>query len=86
LFVLIINMQCKFFVSVACGVDCSMSWLCIPYYFVVGNELHGFGWVLQEAHNNGNGVASHSAWRNYDDFNEFFWCSSCFHDSLTRCW
>jgi hypothetical protein len=25
LFVLIINMQCKFFVSVACGVDCSMS-------------------------------------------------------------
>jgi len=31
---------------------------------VVANELHGFGWVLQEAHNNGNGVASHSAWRN----------------------
>jgi hypothetical protein len=31
---------------------------------VVGNELHGFGWVLQEAHNNGNGVASYSAWRN----------------------
>jgi hypothetical protein len=86
LFVLIINMRCKFFVSVACGVDCSMSWLSIPYYFVVGNELHGFGLVLQEAHNNGNGVASHSAWRNYDDFNEFFWCSSSFHDSSTRCW
>jgi hypothetical protein len=31
---------------------------------VVGNELHGFGWVLQEAHNSGNGVASHSAWQN----------------------
>jgi hypothetical protein len=31
---------------------------------VVGNELHGFGWVLQEAHNNGNGVASHSACQN----------------------
>jgi hypothetical protein len=31
---------------------------------VVGNELHGFGLVLQEAHDNGNGVASHSAWRN----------------------
>jgi hypothetical protein len=31
---------------------------------VVGNELHGFGWVLQEAHNNGNGVASHSARQN----------------------
>jgi hypothetical protein len=25
LFVLIVNLQCKFFVSVACGVDCSMS-------------------------------------------------------------
>jgi hypothetical protein len=36
----------------------------IPYYFVVGNELHGFGWVLQEAHNNANGAASHSAWQN----------------------
>jgi hypothetical protein len=35
-----------------------------PYYFVVGNELHGFGWVLQAAHNNANGVASHSAWQN----------------------
>jgi hypothetical protein len=31
---------------------------------VVGNELHGFGWVLQEAHNNGNGVVPHSAWQN----------------------
>jgi hypothetical protein len=64
LFVLIINMHCKVFVRVACRVDCTVSWLCIPYYFVVGNELHGFGWVLQEAHNNGNGVASYSAWRN----------------------
>ncbi|KAG0624695.1 hypothetical protein M758_3G268300 [Ceratodon purpureus] len=24
------------------------------------------------------GKAPHSAWRNYDDFNEFFWSSSCF--------
>ncbi len=64
LFVLIINMQCKFFVGVACRVDCNVSWSCIPYYIVVGNELHGFGWVLQEAHNNGNGVASHSARQN----------------------
>ncbi len=30
---------------------------------MVGNDLHGFGWVLQAVHNNANGVASHSAWR-----------------------
>lgn len=23
---------------------------------------------------NNNGKAAHSAWRNYDDFNEYFWC------------
>lgn len=28
---------------------------------------------LQEAGNNDNGRAPHSAWRNYDDFNEYFW-------------
>lgn len=28
---------------------------------------------LQEAANNDNGRAPHSAWRNYDDFNEYFW-------------
>lgn len=27
----------------------------------------------QEAANNDNGKAPHSAWRNYDDFNEYFW-------------
>lgn len=27
----------------------------------------------QEAANNDNGRAPHSAWRNYDDFNEYFW-------------
>lgn len=34
----------------------------------------------QEAANNDNGKAPHSAWRNYDDFNEYFWWalySSC---------
>ncbi|XP_043723776.1 callose synthase 10 isoform X2 [Telopea speciosissima] len=25
-----------------------------------------------------NGKAAHSAWRNYDDFNEFFWSRACF--------
>jgi hypothetical protein len=28
---------------------------------------------LQEAQSSGNGIAPHGAWRNYDDFNEFFW-------------
>ncbi|KAG6510218.1 hypothetical protein ZIOFF_028227 [Zingiber officinale] len=31
-----------------------------------------------EAANNDNGRAPHSAWRNYDDFNEFFWSLRCF--------
>ncbi|KAF7837120.1 callose synthase 9 [Senna tora] len=29
--------------------------------------------VAAEAANNDNGKASHSSWRNYDDFNEYFW-------------
>uniref|UniRef100_A0A0E0DVP2 1,3-beta-glucan synthase n=1 Tax=Oryza meridionalis TaxID=40149 RepID=A0A0E0DVP2_9ORYZ len=32
-----------------------------------------------EAQNNNNGKAAHSAWRNYDDFNEYFWSRSCFN-------
>ncbi|KAJ8436464.1 hypothetical protein Cgig2_000449 [Carnegiea gigantea] len=32
----------------------------------------------QEAANNDNGRAPHSAWRNYDDFNEYFWSLRCF--------
>lgn len=30
---------------------------------------------IQEAASNNNGKAAHSAWRNYDDFNEYFWFS-----------
>ncbi|KAB2039918.1 hypothetical protein ES319_D02G044300v1 [Gossypium barbadense] len=26
-----------------------------------------------------NGTAPHDMWRNYDDFNEYFWSKSCFH-------
>ncbi|XP_058180516.1 callose synthase 10 isoform X2 [Rhododendron vialii] len=32
----------------------------------------------EEAARNDNGKASHSAWRNYDDFNEYFWSRGCF--------
>lgn len=34
--------------------------------------------VAAEAGNNNNGRAPHSAWRNYDDFNEYFWSLHCF--------
>ncbi|XP_050371424.1 callose synthase 9 [Argentina anserina] len=34
--------------------------------------------VSAEAGNNENGRAPHSAWRNYDDFNEYFWSLRCF--------
>ncbi|KAK1589242.1 hypothetical protein Q3G72_031874 [Acer saccharum] len=34
--------------------------------------------VAAEAANNNNGRAPHSAWRNYDDFNEYFWSLHCF--------
>ncbi|KAG8484906.1 hypothetical protein CXB51_021667 [Gossypium anomalum] len=33
---------------------------------------------FKEAANNENGRAPHSAWRNYDDFNEYFWSLHCF--------
>ncbi|GJT42861.1 callose synthase 9 [Tanacetum coccineum] len=33
--------------------------------------------IAAEADNNNNGKAPHSAWRNYDDFNEYFWSRSC---------
>ncbi|CAH9106645.1 unnamed protein product [Cuscuta epithymum] len=33
--------------------------------------------LAAEAGNNDNGRAPHSAWRNYDDFNEYFWSLNC---------
>ncbi|KAF5735736.1 hypothetical protein HS088_TW15G01252 [Tripterygium wilfordii] len=34
--------------------------------------------VAAEAANGDNGRAPHSSWRNYDDFNEYFWSLHCF--------
>ncbi|XP_076929044.1 callose synthase 10-like [Bidens hawaiensis] len=34
--------------------------------------------LSKEAARNYNGKAAHSAWRNYDDFNEYFWSPACF--------
>lgn len=54
------------------GTDDSVSYLqevIIPIYETLESE----------AARNNNGKAAHSAWRNYDDFNEYFWDPSCFH-------
>ncbi|GMJ13700.1 CHORUS, ENLARGED TETRAD 2, glucan synthase-like 8, MASSUE, GLUCAN SYNTHASE-LIKE 8 [Hibiscus trionum] len=34
--------------------------------------------MAAEAARNSNGKAAHSSWRNYDDFNEYFWSPACF--------
>ncbi|KAM3247140.1 callose synthase 10 [Capsicum annuum] len=34
--------------------------------------------IAAEAARNNNGKAAHSKWRNYDDFNEYFWSPACF--------
>ncbi|XP_047334427.1 callose synthase 12-like [Impatiens glandulifera] len=34
--------------------------------------------IKAEVENSRNGTAPHSAWRNYDDINEYFWSRSCF--------
>ncbi|KAL0415758.1 UNVERIFIED_CONTAM: Callose synthase 10 [Sesamum latifolium] len=34
--------------------------------------------LSEEASRNNNGKAAHSEWRNYDDFNEYFWSPACF--------
>ncbi|XP_017252073.1 callose synthase 7 isoform X1 [Daucus carota subsp. sativus] len=34
--------------------------------------------LLKEVRRHNNGKASHSAWRNYDDLNEYFWTDKCF--------
>ncbi|XP_062169425.1 callose synthase 10 [Alnus glutinosa] len=36
--------------------------------------------MKSEAATNSNGKAAHSEWRNYDDFNEYFWSSVCFDE------
>lgn len=33
---------------------------------------------MKEALKNKDGVSDHSTWRNYDDFNEFFWLDTMF--------
>ncbi|KAG6557982.1 hypothetical protein Mapa_000161 [Marchantia paleacea] len=41
--------------------------------------------IAAEAENTQEGKASHAAWRNYDDFNEYFWSPRCL-DSLSWPW
>jgi callose synthase len=40
-----------------------------------------YGGLVQESTIGADGRSPHSAWRNYDDFNEFFWAPSCFEIS-----
>ncbi|CAL4912246.1 unnamed protein product [Urochloa decumbens] len=57
----------------SCSSDGSVSFLdnvISPFYDI----------IAAEAANNKNGRAPHSAWRNYDDFNEFFWSLNCFEN------
>ncbi|KAK6150749.1 hypothetical protein DH2020_015681 [Rehmannia glutinosa] len=49
--------------------------LLMRYCFEVNNMV--LIW-LQESKKGKNGKASHSAWCNYDDLNEYFWSSDCF--------
>lgn len=53
-----------------------MSWFSFNMYFnCFGKYFQFFFFInLQEAARNNNGKAAHSEWRNYDDFNEYFWC------------
>lgn len=41
---------------------------------------------VQEAGRNNNGKAAHSAWRNYDDFNEYFWLAGLVPYEILACW
>ncbi|GJV17661.1 callose synthase 10, partial [Tanacetum coccineum] len=41
-------------------------------------EHTSVSFLAHEAARNNNGKAAHSAWRNYDDFNEHFWSPACF--------
>ncbi|CAN6308264.1 unnamed protein product [Urochloa humidicola] len=57
----------------SCSSDGSVSFLdkvISPFYDI----------IAAEAANNKNGRAPHSEWRNYDDFNEFFWSLKCFEN------
>ncbi|EEF43275.1 transferase, transferring glycosyl groups, putative [Ricinus communis] len=49
--------------------DCAfLKCIVMPFYQTVKDEVDG----------SNNGTKPHSAWRNYDDLNEFFWSRRCF--------
>ncbi|KAK6918011.1 1,3-beta-glucan synthase subunit FKS1-like, domain-1 [Dillenia turbinata] len=49
-------------------------------FFLFGffDSIICFDIMEKEARRNKGGKASHSAWRNYDDLNEYFWSAKCF--------
>ncbi|XP_043703046.1 callose synthase 12-like [Telopea speciosissima] len=50
------------------GEDAFLNRVVTPMYKIIRDEVE----------NSRNGTAPHSAWRNYDDINEFFWSRRCF--------
>ncbi|XP_056842826.1 callose synthase 9-like isoform X1 [Raphanus sativus] len=59
--------------AASCGSD---DGVCVSFLDHVIAPLYEV--VSAEAFNNGNGRVPHSAWRNYDDFNEYFWSLQSF--------
>lgn len=53
------------------GVSICMGWVKVVHLYVSWPDLVLL--ELQEGSHNKDGRARHSAWRNYDDLNEFFW-------------
>ncbi|XP_065616305.1 callose synthase 11 [Quercus suber] len=47
--------------------------------FLKGVVMPIYNTIKLEVESSRNGTAPHSAWRNYDDINEYFWSRRCFH-------
>lgn len=47
--------------------------------FLKGVVIPIYNTIKLEVESSRNGRAPHSAWRNYDDINEYFWSRRCFH-------
>ncbi|VFQ58885.1 unnamed protein product [Cuscuta campestris] len=53
-------------------------WTCKQFGFLDGVVTPIYSAIKGEVERSRNGTAPHSAWRNYDDINEYFWSRRCF--------
>ncbi|CAH9065872.1 unnamed protein product [Cuscuta epithymum] len=53
-------------------------WTCKQFGFLDGVITPIYSAIKREVERSRNGTAPHSAWRNYDDINEYFWSRRCF--------